>query len=618
MTSNWLLAEMEKAKVRRLSEYEKLKTPDQIACWQKDRKEFFLRQLGPLWEKTPLNARITGTLNKSKYRIEKIVFESLPNFYITATVFLPPVDKYPQPRPAVLHVCGHSENGKASERYQRIAILGAMNGLIVLSMDPIEQGERIQHRDQGKPYQSSSRRHDLLGPDCILVGRNAATYFIWDMMRALDYLQSRPDVDPNRLGVLGNSGGGTQSSYIMALDDRIQAAAPCCYNCSLYGQLIRTLGPQDMEQCIFGQAEFGMDHPDYSIMRCPKPTLLCCATQDYFPIEDTWNTFRQAKRIYTRLHMSNRMELAEMEGPHGYHPELREAGISWMLRWLDHRDIAVHDDPGISILSNEEIRSLPEPGIASLPHARRTHDFNRDLARQHERTRRDQWKKITDQKAADLVRRTAGIRAIFDLPVPVCHSVPGSSTEFVLETDKGIFLPIRFNRIPVRGEEIQLCVSDSGTLSVRSNDPVIEQNCKCVAVVNVRACGETKPVKIKYHYDEAVFGPEGYEYSLAFLLGKSMIGMRAEDLIESARFLKLKYPGSKISLYARENMRITALHAAIAEQKLFDSVVMEDPESIEKYRDYVEKSPAPVPIVNLIHGVLKYYDTDDLLRFIQK
>lgn len=614
MTAQWLLGEFELAKKNRLAGYENLKTPEQIAPWQKERKDFFWSKLGPLWEKTPLNARVTQTIDRGTYRVEKVVFESLPNFYVTAALFLPPINRYPSPRPAVLHVCGHSENGKAMEKYQRAAILGAVNGLAVLSIDPLEQGERIQNRPDGVPFQTASRRHDLLGSDAVLVGRNAAAFFVWDMIRALDYLQSRPDIDSERLGVMGNSGGGTQASYIMALDERILAAAPCCYTCNLYDNLIRTLGPQDAEQCIFGQAAFGMDHPDYSIMRAPRPTLLCCATSDYFNIDDTWRSFRQAKRIYTRMHAADRMEIAEMEGPHGYHSELREASVSWMIRWLDGRDVQVREDLTIPILTDDEMRSLPAPGIASLPDSKTTHDFNRELARTCYENSRRNWDKITDQEAAELVRRVANIRPLSELPLPVCRAVPETAVEFVLETDHGIFLPLRFNRLPRGQEEITILVSDAGTLSKRNNEELFADNDKCVVVVNLRATGETKPVKQTYHYDEAFFGPDGYEYSLAFLLGKSLIGMRAEDLIETARFLKNQYSGVKVSLFAREKMRVVALHAATAEPSLFDSVRFEDPDSIPKYRDYVEKSPAPIPAADLLFGVLKYYDTDDLLR----
>ncbi|MDD3585920.1 MAG: acetylxylan esterase [Thermoguttaceae bacterium] len=611
MTSEWLLGQIEQARQKRMERYEELKTVCQIEKWQKERKEFFWERLGPMWEKTPLNVRVAGKLDKGAYRVEKLVFESLPNFYVTATLFLPPKDRFPNARPGVLHVCGHSEDGKAMQKYQRAAILGAINGLVVLSMDPIEQGERIMNCEGGKPFQTSSRRHDLLGPDSILTGRNAATFFVWDMIRALDCLQTRPEVDPNRLGVMGNSGGGTQTSYIMALDGRVKAAAPCCYTCSLYGKMLRTLGPQDAEQCIFGQVAFGLDHPDYSIMRAPLPTLICTTTNDYFPIEDAWQSFRQAKRIYTRFHEPGHIGIAEADGSHGYHVELREASVAWMLRLLDGRKVAVREDETMPILTGEEIRSLPEPGVSALPNAKTTHDFNRQLANDYDKTRAKDWKNLTVEKKAELVRRIAGFRSRETLPPVHEVVVPGAPNEFVLRTEPGIFLPLRFNRLPKRGERIELILSDGGTRSKRNVTEMAASD-KCLVVVDLRGTGETRPVKHTYHYDQAFFGVEGYEFSLAFLLGKSFIGMRAEDLVETAVYLKGKYPDSPLSLYARENMRLVALHVAVAEQSLFDMIRFEKPETIPRFRDYVTNAPGPVPAVNLVHGVLKYYDTDDL------
>src|SRR4029079_19636812 len=125
---------------------------------------------------------------------------------------------------------------------------------------------------------------------------------------SLDYLVSRPEVDAKKLGCTGNSGGGTLTAYLMALDERIQCAAPSCYITSLE-KLFATLGPQDAEQNIPGQVAFHMEHADYLNMRAPRPTLLCTATRDFFNIEGTWTTFREATNIYGKLGHSERVNL---------------------------------------------------------------------------------------------------------------------------------------------------------------------------------------------------------------------------------------------------------------------------------------------------------------------
>jgi dienelactone hydrolase len=132
-------------------------------------------------------------------------------------------------------------------------------------------------------------------------------------MRALDYLASRPEVDPKRLGCTGNSGGGTLTCYLMALDDRISAAAPACYP-TTFRELLRAAGPQDAEQNIHGQIGFGMDITDYVLMRAPKPTLINVASLDTtFTPAGAWDLFRQSKRLYTRLGFADRVELVEAD-----------------------------------------------------------------------------------------------------------------------------------------------------------------------------------------------------------------------------------------------------------------------------------------------------------------
>ena len=188
----------------------------------------------------------------------------------------------------------------------------AKNGLAVLCFDPIGQGERLQALDdEGKAVvKGSTTEHTMAGIGALLVGRSAASYRIWDAIRSLDYLAGRPEVDAKRLGCTGNSGGGTETSYLMALDDRIAVAAPSCYITSLE-RLFATIGPQDAEQNITGQIAFGMDHADYVELRAPKPTLLCVGTQDFFDIKGSWDTFREVKLVYGRLGFGERVDLFE-------------------------------------------------------------------------------------------------------------------------------------------------------------------------------------------------------------------------------------------------------------------------------------------------------------------
>ncbi|MFM7837278.1 MAG: alpha/beta hydrolase family protein, partial [Planctomycetaceae bacterium] len=169
----------------------------------------------------------------------------------TANLYLPAASG---PVPAVVVSSGHSRTAKTADYNQRFALQMVRLGMAALCFDPIGQGERSQilNEQHGPEHEGTTTEHFLVGVGSILVGRNTATYRLHDAMRAVDYVCSRPEIDPQRIGFTGCSGGGTMTSYIMALDERIVCAAPACY-ITTFRRLIETIGPQDAEQNIFGQ-----------------------------------------------------------------------------------------------------------------------------------------------------------------------------------------------------------------------------------------------------------------------------------------------------------------------------------------------------------------------------
>jgi dienelactone hydrolase len=274
-----------------------------------------------------------------------VIYASRPGHRVTAVLYLPEGEP---PWPAALVSCGHSRSAKAAGYNQRMCILLARHGIAAFCYDPIGQGERSQILGpDGQPkHRSTTTEHFLVGIGSILVGTNTAQYRIWDGIRGIDYLASRPDIDAERIGMTGCSGGGTLTSYVMALDDRVACAVPACY-ITTFRRLVETIGPQDAEQNIFGQIAFGMDQPDYLLMRAPRPTLICSTTGDFFDIAGTWDAYRQAKRFYGRLGFPERVDLAEFDGPHGIPKPGRAAMVHWMRRWLAGTDepVAEADAP---------------------------------------------------------------------------------------------------------------------------------------------------------------------------------------------------------------------------------------------------------------------------------
>lgn len=596
------------------SRYEQRKTPEQIVKYQKRLREKFIEAIGGLPERTPLNPQVTGVVSRDGYRVEKVIFESQPKHHVSALLFLPDAGKYKPPYPGVLVPCGHSANGKAHEAYQTMGAFLALNGMAGLVFDPIDQGERSQMLSQ-LPRLAGTRAHTMLGIGSILLGRNTASFEIWDGMRAIDYLQSRPEVDPKRIGCTGNSGGGTQTSYLMSLDERIVAAAPSCYITG-FERLLDTIGPQDAEQNIYGQIAFGMDHADYLMMRAPMPILICAATGDFFDITGVWNSFRYAKRLYTRMEFAERIDLLENDAGHNYNRLQRQGIVRWMSRWLLNKDQPIIE-PEIKLLSDEEVQCAPGGQVMNLDGARSTYDLNRDFEKDLAGRRKKKWANKSRAELLDEVRQIAGIRKLAELPEP---KVTNSGTveqdgyqvkKLILTPEDGIYLPaLMFVPGTDAGQAAVLYIHEEGKSAVSAASGPIEAMVKAgkrVLAVDVRGTGETQQSK-QNKFTDAI-GLDWKDVFTAYLLGRSYVGMRAEDVLVCARFLRKEQAGP-VDLIAAGNVTIPTLHAAALELELFGSVRLTG--LLSSWSNVIESGRSYNQQVNAVHGALTTYDLPDL------
>jgi hypothetical protein len=278
----------------------------------------------------PLNARTTGKITLTRYTIEKVIFESLPQFYVSGNLYRP---NDSLKHPGILMPMGHWDEGKPAG--QRIAANLALKGFVVLVYDPIGQGERLQAFDPRIGLSlagGSTEQHFLAGAQSILSGENFARYRIWDAKRALDYLLSRPEVEPAKIGCTGCSGGGTITTYISALDSRITVAAPACY-INTWHQLFT--GPTgDSEQSFPNFLASGLDLPDYIELFAPKPYLIINTVGDFFPIEGARHAYQEALDWYRLYGAEDKIRWAVGPGGHGMPIEVREELYRWMIRWL--------------------------------------------------------------------------------------------------------------------------------------------------------------------------------------------------------------------------------------------------------------------------------------------
>ena len=315
--------------------WEGLRTEQDLLAVQQKVEEHLLAMLGGLpSERTPLHPRITGKVQMDGFRIEKLIFQSLPGIYVSALVYVP--ENGNKTHPAILVPSGHSANGKV--QYQALCQRLVQRGYVVISWDPVGQGERSQFWDAkaGKSrYNLICAEHAVLGNLAYLAGTNLARWEIWDGIRAVDYLLTRPEVDPERINITGTSGGGFQAAHIAALDRRIKVAAPSCYITALpmrvYNRIFQD-PDSDPEQDLYGMISNHVDNAGLLLMMYPRPVFVAAAVLDFFPIEGAHKTVREVTELYSKFQHADRIGMAEGYHGHEFSLENQEAAINF----LDH------------------------------------------------------------------------------------------------------------------------------------------------------------------------------------------------------------------------------------------------------------------------------------------
>ena len=590
-----------------------LKTPEDLRARNARLRARFFEALGELPERTPLNARVIGVDRRDGYRVERVIYESRPVHHVTANLYLPDGDP---PFPAVLMPCGHDDNGKASASYQRACILLARNGIAALCYDPIGQAERRQLLDpDGKPAgPGNSTEHTLAGVGALLVGRSTAGYRVWDGLRSLDYLASRPAIDPNRLGCTGCSGGGTLTSYLMALDDRIVAAAPSCYITSL-DRLFATLGPQDAEQNITGQVAFGLDHADYLGLRAPKPTLVLSSTRDFFDQHGTWETFREATQTYGKLGHPERVAIVEVDEPHGYNKAHREAMTGWMRRWLVGKDDAPAERDE-AIVADAALQCTRTGQVLSDLGGKSVFDLNAGRAVELARLRPEVQARLG--KAGLL----AEVRRLIALPETIAPArradrgeiprVDGTARKLVFATEAGIEVPaLLLTPAGVNADApLAVLIGFDRAGAIAPGGPVegLLRDGRRVLVADLRGMGETAPAA----GTPCLLGGDVREAFLGLHLGRPLVGQRVGDLLAVIAAMADESRGG-IQLFARGAAGPIGLHAAALEPRI-TAVSLDG--AVTSWSAVVRTPLSREQLANVVPGALAVYDLPDLAAAI--
>ncbi|MBO4355679.1 MAG: acetylxylan esterase [Clostridia bacterium] len=312
---------------------EELDTVEKVKAYAAEKKKKFLESFGDIPERDcPMNPKILKTVRYERYRRESVVFNSRKGVYITGSMYIP--NDNCKPSPAVLFVCGHSENARMYSAYQNACQTLVNSGLVVLAVDPIGQGERKDFYDPETgeyALKGAVDDHDRVGMPSMCAGRFLGAYIIRDLLTCVDYMQTRPEIDPEKIGITGCSGGGTQTLYVMSFDDRIAAAAPVAFT-TTRREIIYTSQVQDACQIWPGCAEYGFDHFEPFIIFAPRPVEIMTASADFFPIEGAYEVLDKMKCIYSLFGKESDINLFEYNDNHGYAIPIAQEAASFFCK----------------------------------------------------------------------------------------------------------------------------------------------------------------------------------------------------------------------------------------------------------------------------------------------
>ncbi len=588
-----------------------LATPAAVAERRAYLRERMLRALGGLpSERTPLNARVAAALHRDGYKIEKIVFESQPRFYVVANLYVPATGR--PPYPAVLFPLGHEAGAKAHATWQYLLVSLAKRGYVCLAWDPVGQGERVQLFDpdlgESKVVRSTTE-HTLISIQCLLTGDNLARYTIWDGLRALDYLLSRPEVDPKRVAVTGNSGGGTHTAYIAALDDRVQAAAPSCYLTS-WRRLVQTIGPQDGEQCLPPWIGDGLDHPDFVLAFAPKPYLMLSAIRDFFSITGARETFEEVQRVYGALGAADKIKMVEADDGHGYSKPRRMAAYQWFARWL--KGVEDNDpEPPVEPESEHTLNVTATGQVATSLGGETVQTLNVQRMRS---LRPRPSPKEAAQRARELIRFEPTPANLKVRPFGTITRSGYRIEKLVYEPEPGLvipallYLPDRPGRLPA-----VLYVNGRGKSAAAPELEKLAAAGHVVLAPDLRGLGETRSVSLEGGNDFPRFFGDYHSAMKALLIGKPLAGMRAEDIVLGVEILagRPEVDPDRIGGWGRDSAAVPLLHAAALDPRL-QKVVLEG--MLVSYESVVAARIHRNVFENVIQGVLRAYDLPDLAQ----
>lgn len=600
----------------------KLTTSDAIHARQRWVRETFWELAGGMPERTPLNARTVGTFDREGYRVEKIVYESQPKFYVPANLYVPTSAR--PPFPGVLFQMGHSLNGKAADTYQRCCQALGRLGYLVLAFDPMGQGERLYYPDSGftrTRLASADSEHTLPGKQMLLLGFTSTRLQVWDAIRSLDYLATHPLVDPKRLGGTGQSGGGTLTMLLLAVDDRLAAGAIASGNtenfaCANFNPPGST---DDAEQNFLGSGPLGFDRWDLLYPFAPKPLLISVSDKDFFGtyspayISNGWEEYQKLKKVYTTLGHGSDLAWADTPLPHGLSYDSRLHIYNWFGRHLKGDSAPVEQEPPVAPEADKTLWVSESGNVVKSLESETPFTLNRARAGAESRT-----------SGADGVKRLLGIDSPGAARVSVLRRVPSRDVEIEaieIAPASQVWTPawLFTARADDPSRPVILMLDPSGRNS-RWHEGELYQSLAArgpaVCVADIRGLGDSMPEYSRgdARYARSHQAEEDYAWA-SLMLGKSLLGQRVTDILAVAGALRAHrglsggLSGRRLVIAALGRLTVPALIAAALDPKI-DALYLAG--GLVSYRNLVQTEDYTYPLANIAPNLLKYADLPDL------
>ena len=600
-----------------------LTTPAAVRRRQQWARETFWKLVGGEPERTPLNVRTVGGFEREHYRVENLLYESQPNLYVPANLYIP--KSYKPPFPGILFQMGHTPNGKAGDTYQRCCQGLVQLGYLVLGFDPMGQGERIYYPDASgikSRLSHHDEEHSHAGRQMLLVGDSATRMQTWDAVRSLDVLASHPLVDPRRIGATGQSGGGTTTMFISAVDDRIAAAVVCsgntenvaCANFNAPGSI------DDAEQDFPGSGPLSFDRWDCLYPLAPKPLLVSVSDKDFFGtyssryISNGWEQFQKLRKVYAVLGQEDQIAWGGTPLPHALSYDTRLQVYSWFARWLKGETGRIEAEPP-TVVEEDSTLWVSASGNVARAFSGGTTPFSLTLAAI---PKTGFFKTQSPESLKTLLGAEMPPRG---LAACVLKRVPSDGCQIEaldIQSTAQVWLPawlIRPTTIPVKS--VLLLLEPAG----RNYDHHWQQgglyqtlatNGHIVCVPDLRGVGDLAPeigrgsaLSAEEHKSE-----ESWAWG-SLILGKPLLGQRVTDILAVMEALRHHdgVAGLPLAVAARGEWTVPMQFAAALDSNF---AVLYLSGGLLSYRNIVETEDYTHPFANFVPGILHHTDLTEL------